>query len=250
MLESSTKDESTLPLLCAFEDCFQLYDVEQEKVLSSPSTGENVNPFKGPTRLNDGRVDPSGKRFVSGGFNGDLEDISTKVFSCSQDTGGSLKHVVLIDNVQVTNSICWSVDGTKMYFADSPTKQIHSFDYDSKTGSTSNKTLLHTKEVEGGGVPDGSVVDANGFIWNAVWRGGYDQAMVHRIDPRNGEVVYTVHMPDGTSQVTCCCWGGKNMDILFITSAAKSVTKEPHAGGLYALRLPFKGKKEARLRFR
>lgn len=58
------------PILCAWEDGFQLYDVENEKPLSEKSTGEDVNPAKGPTRLNDGRTDPSGSRFICGGFYG------------------------------------------------------------------------------------------------------------------------------------------------------------------------------------
>jgi sugar lactone lactonase YvrE len=75
-------------------------------------------------------------------------------------------------------------------------------------------------------------------------------SMVQRINPDTGLVVFTVHMPDATSQVTCCCFGGVDMDILFITSAAEhlDLAKEPHAGGLYAAKVPYKGRKESRFR--
>jgi sugar lactone lactonase YvrE len=66
--------------------------------------------------------------------------------------------------------------------------------------------------------------------------------MVQRLDPITGRVVFTVHMPDGTSQVTCCCFGD-DMNILSISSAAESRDPniEPHAG-IYAVKLPFKGR--------
>ena len=163
----------------------------------------------------------------------------------------SLMHEAILDGIEVTNSLSWSKDGKIMYFADSPTKQIHSFDYDPDTGKVSNKKVIHTKPETEKGVPDGSCVDDEGFLWNAVWKGGEAGSCVQRIDPTTGLVVYTVHMPDTTSQVTCCCFGGKDLDILFITSASENCdpVKEPHAGGLYAAKVPFKGRKENRLKF-
>ena len=249
---SDNDDCSSLPLLCAFEDSFQLYDVMQQKALSEMSRGEDVNPAKGTSRLNDGRVDPAGKHFIAGGYYGDMAGIKMKVYQCEQKDDKSLMHEPIVDNVEVTNSISWSLDGSTMYLADSPTKQIHSYAYNSATGTLTDKKLVHEKDLDEESVPDGSCVDAEGYIWNAVWRSGTAPGMIQRIDPSTGKVVFTVHMPDSTSQVTCCCFGGKGLDILFITSAAESQsrTKEPHAGGLYAVRLPFKGRPESRLKFK
>ena len=69
-LLSTAGTAESLPLLLAWKDGFQLYDLEKEKALSEMSTGEPVNPEKGKTRLNDGRVDPTGCRFVCGGYYG------------------------------------------------------------------------------------------------------------------------------------------------------------------------------------
>lgn len=173
-----------------------------------------------------------------------------KVFRVEQ-RDGKLFHEPMVEDVEVTNSISWSLDGATMYLADSPSKQIHAYDYDSQTGQVSNKKLLHTKSDPESGVPDGSCVDSEGYLWNAVWRGGAGPGMVQRIDPSTGNVVFTVHMPDATSQVTCCCFGGKGLDILFITSAkeGRDSAVEPSAGGLYAVKLPFKGKPESKLNF-
>ena len=82
-------------------------------------------------------------------------------------------------------------------------------------------------------------MDADGYVGSATWWNGVQASRVRRIDPATGNVVFEVHMPDGTSRVTCCCFGGPELDILFITTAGEGsdATKEPHAGGLYAVKL-------------
>ena len=72
----------SLPLLLAWEDGFQLYDIESERALSERSVGEDVNPAKGPTRLNDGRVDRTGQRFICGGYYGTFGLAGRDLFSC------------------------------------------------------------------------------------------------------------------------------------------------------------------------
>lgn len=241
-----------LPLLCAWEDGFQLYDIAKQEELSAMSQGEAVNPEKLPSRLNDGRTAPEGERYICGGYYGGTPGVKMKVFKVEQNKEDqSLVHEAIVEGMEVTNSLSWSLDGRTMYLADSPSKQIHQYDYDPETGKISNKRLLHAKPSTDKSVPDGSCVDVEGFLWNAVWKGGESPSCVQRIDPQTGLVVYTVHMPDTTSQVTCCCFGGKDMDILFITTASENCdpAKEPHAGGLYAAKVPFRGRKENRLKF-
>jgi L-arabinonolactonase len=255
---------SSLPLLCAWEDGFQLYDVaKSQPLMDQMSIGQDVNPLKGPTRLNDGRVDPTGRRFVCGGYYGDVPGNQMKVFKVELDQldqqdshPAILRHESIVESIRVTNSICWSPDGNVMYLADSPTKQIHRYKYNSESGALSEKTLLHSKPDTENGVPDGSCVDAQGYLWNAVWKpGAVSGSSVQRIDPVTGRVVFTVRMPDTTSQVTCCCFGGdgglSDMNVLWITTAAVATNSadEPHAGGLYAARVPFQGRRESRLQW-
>lgn len=248
-LLQTTSNETELPLLCAWEDGFQLYDLAAGRPLSETSEGVVVNPNKGGTRLNDGRTDPQGRRFVCGGFFADNPEFTEKVFKVEQ-IGGKLFHHPIVDEIQGTNGICWSLDGKTMYLADSPTQKIHTYAYDADSGTLSQKKLFNEKH-EKDMVPDGSCVDSEGYVWNAVWCHGDSPSTVQRLHPETGKCVYTVHMPDSTSQVSCCCFGGKDLDILFITSAAvgRDVAKQPHAGSLYAVRVPFKGRKESRLNF-
>eukprot|EP00814_Leptocylindrus_danicus_P011086 CAMPEP_0116011184 /NCGR_PEP_ID=MMETSP0321-20121206/4423_1 /TAXON_ID=163516 /ORGANISM="Leptocylindrus danicus var. danicus, Strain B650" /LENGTH=218 /DNA_ID=CAMNT_0003480381 /DNA_START=530 /DNA_END=1186 /DNA_ORIENTATION=+ len=214
------------------------------------SAGECVTPLGQPTRLNDGRCDRTGKRFVCGGFYGDVKGNAMKVFQCEYNgTNKQLSHCELdgveMPDLEVTNSTCFSPDGQIMYFTNSPKQVIYAYRYDPANGKCSEKKEVWKACV---GVPDGSCVDADGFIWNAVWRDGYGPGMVNRIDPQSGEVVYTVHMPDGTSQVSCCCFGGHDLDILFISTASvgRYGEKEPNAGGVYAVKVPFVGLPESR----
>jgi sugar lactone lactonase YvrE len=306
---AAAADKSSSPpllLLCAWEDGFQLYDMTHHMALSKYSRPKIyapnkegghydsddavvVNPLGRPTRLNDGRTDRTGTRFVCGGYYGDLPDTYMKVYTVEQQqeqrtpSSGTddhqhiihLYHTAIVDRIQVTNSLCWSLDGTFMYMADSPTNNICRYDYDGVRGTIANPQLLHTKKRPpssqspsqppnstggvdgcgpdggGSGVPDGSCVDAEGYLWNATWRGGVEGAAsscVHRIHPGSGEVAFTVYVP-GVTQVTCCCFGGPNLNVLFITTAAQGVPPDQPshaAGGLFAVKVPFRGVKEDR----
>ena len=249
--------------LFAWEDGFQLYDVKKNVALSDMSMGEDVNPIKLPTRLNDGRCDSTGKYFICGGYFGSLDGTFMKVYKCSfeesegkecndddddDDDGCSknkLVHEPIVEKIQTTNSICWSTDGSHMYLADSEQHLINRYDYNVKKGTLTNQTKV---AIFDDGVPDGSCTDSNGNIWNALWRDGAGPSRVQCIDPSTGEVIYTVNMPDSTSQLTCCCFGGPDLDVLFISSAHvnRDREKEPNAGCVYAVKLGIKGCLEQR----
>lgn len=270
LLSSTNKDETVNEgtYLCAFQDGFELYNVQEpsssSNVANQKSCGENVAPLGLPTRLNDGRCDNEGRRFICGGYFGELDNVSMKIFKCSQRNDNNnntndkqLIHEPLIgldhdplgnapNTVRVTNSLSFSPDGHTMYLADSATSCIFRYNYDKQTGNVSQKSLL-IQYPQSMGFPDGSCVDKDGYIWNAVWRMGKGPGYVNRIDPNTGQIVYVVHVPDTTSQITCCCFGGEDLDVLFISTASVDRTKEeePNAGGLYAVKVPFVGREES-----
>ncbi len=224
--------------LIAWEDGFQIFNVESNQPLGEMSMGESVNPFGLPDRLNDGRCDPTGQRFICGGCAGNPTPL--KVYKCEYNAiTKKLQHTPIVESIQITNSLCWAPDGKTMYLADSPDLNIHQYDYDISSGTLSNQRHFHDKPTSTG-FADGSCVDAQGYLWNATWRQGHGTAMVDRIDPNTGQVVFTVYLPDNTSEASCCCFGGPNLDILFITTAWEHLdpSTELHAGGLYAVKLP------------
>ena len=87
-------------------------------------------------------------------------------------------------------------------------------DYDQSTGSPSNRRTFVKVDRSRGGAPDGSTVDAEGCVWNALV---YDGRIV-RYDP-NGRIDRTIEMP--VKKVTSVMFGGPKLDILFVTSMAK-----------------------------
>jgi sugar lactone lactonase YvrE len=87
-------------------------------------------------------------------------------------------------------------------------------------------------------------VDAEGCLWNA----DYGAARVVRYTPA-GKVDRTFELP--VTNVTCCCFGGKDLDTLYITTATQRLSPEelarqPLAGSLFALRPGVRGLAESR----
>ena len=94
------------------------------------------------------------------------------------------------------------------------------------------------------GLPDGSVVDADGCLWNAQWQGS--KLVRYRPD---GSVEREVALP--VSNPTCLAFGGPELDVLFVTSAWFTLDeaqrrRQPHAGSVFAFRPGVRGRPECR----
>jgi sugar lactone lactonase YvrE len=166
-------------------------------------------PDKAANRLNDGKVDKRG-RFVAGsmdtmesGPNGALYRVDPDLSVHTLDTG-----------IIVSNGPCWSPDGKIFYFTDTWTGEIWAYDYDLETGGVANRRTFTKVDQSGGGAADGSTVDAEGCLWNALV---YDGKIV-RYRP-DGSVERVIEMP--VKKVTSVMFGGPDLDILYVTSMAK-----------------------------
>jgi sugar lactone lactonase YvrE len=89
-------------------------------------------------------------------------------------------------------------------------------------------------------LPDGMCIDAEGKLWIALFGGG----AVTRWDPVSGSLLERLELP--CRQVTSCCFGGPNLDQLFMTTArremdAAAIEAEPLAGGLFQADVGVKG---------
>jgi L-arabinonolactonase len=141
----------------------------------------------------------------------------------------------LFDGVGCANGICFSPDGRVLWFADSPRRAIEAFDYDIATGIPLNRRVVAQTQ----GVPDGSCVDSEGHIWNAVWESG----RVDRYAP-DGRLEQSVAVP--VNKVTCVAFGGSDLDTLFITTSRfgegeANLARQPTAGSLYAVKPGIRG---------
>lgn len=137
-----------------------------------------------------------------------------------------------LPEVLVTNTMQFSPDGKTFYTCDSAEQMILAFDYDESGGTLANRRVF-ASTLEAGCYPDGSAIDADGYLWNAQWAG----SRVVRYAP-DGRVDRIVKMP--VSRPTSCAFGGEDLRTLYITSARTGLSdaaldRQPMAGSLFAL---------------
>lgn len=179
-------------------------------------------------RANDGAVDPAGRL-----FQGTMSDSEPGApVGALHRIDGDLSVRRVVGGVGISNGIGWSPDQATMYYIDSLTFRVDRFDYDPGTGEIEGRRPFVTFDGSTGG-PDGMTVDAEGCLWVAMF-GGYQ---VQRFSP-DGERLETVVTP-GAPQTTCCCFGGPDLDTLYITTARVplagiSTEDEPNSGALFA----------------
>jgi len=135
------------------------------------------------------------------------------------------------ENLGCGNTLAWSPDQRRFYFADSLENQIYVYDYDADSGEVRNRRPFFT--IADCGVPDGSAMDQDGCLWNARCNAG----VILRITPE-GKVDRKIALP--VPRPTSCAFGGPNLDTLFVTSArglldAASLIKAPLSGSVFTI---------------
>jgi sugar lactone lactonase YvrE len=116
------------------------------------------------------------------------------------------------------------------------TRQVDVYDYDTGTGTPSQRRLLAQVEVAGEAVPDGMALDAEEGIWVAIY-GGH---AVRRYR-QDGTLDAVVELP--VDQVTACTFGGPELDELYMTTSRQDLPDdaEPAAGALFHVRPGVRG---------
>jgi len=195
-------------------------------------------------RLNDGRADPRGSLWVGSMRNNVNADGSTGeaggkdgiLYRLDPDRGVS----IFRRDLGISNTLAWSPDQRHFYFGDTLANTIWSYDYDSATGViTGEQPFL--KDFPRG-LPDGSTIDAEGYLWNCRYSGG----CIVRVGP-NGKIDQVVEMP--VENVTTCTFGGTDLKTLYITTAANDAAAGHRlAGALYAVQTDIPGQPENRFR--
>jgi len=194
-----------------------------------------VDALEPRTRVNDGRCDRRGY-FVFGTINEARErrpvDPIGSFYQYSLQHG--LRRLAL-PAVAIANSICFSLDGSRMYFCDTLAQTIMQCDYEAETARVANLRLFTTMD-NADAWPDGSVIDAEGCLWNAQWGAG----QVCRYAP-DGRLLqrYCVPVPNPS----CPALGGERGDQLMVTTARQGLAREallamPLSGSLFGLSLP------------
>jgi sugar lactone lactonase YvrE len=191
-------------------------------------------PDKPEICYNDAAVDRQGRLLV-GTVN--MQDPFTPDGSVYRlDPDGSLH--MLDTGYATANGIGFSPDGRTVYVADQRHNQIIALDYDTASGTTTNRRLLACVS-ESEGMPDGLIVDAEGFIWNGHWNGW----RLTRYDP-DGKIERQISFP--VQHVISFAFGGKDLDQLFVTTAWWDLSDEqrkaqPWAGDLLRVHTGVRG---------
>lgn len=196
-------------------------------------------------RFNDGKATPDG-RIIAGTMNNALNEDD---FAPNSDTGGlfSIKAgeepIRLMSGKKVPNGLAFSKDNKRMFHTDTFSQTIKEYAYDEKTGKIEFLRDV-VKIPEELGSPDGMTISDDDTIFAALWGGG----AVAVIDTVKGEISELIKFP--VLHVTCCAFGGKNLDELVVnTSAIESPEdKYPDAGKIFRLNVGKKGKKVDRFK--
>jgi sugar lactone lactonase YvrE len=138
----------------------------------------------------------------------------------------------VIEGVGCSNGLAWSPDSRTMYFTDSHTHYVWAYDFDPETGSAKNRRVFIDLAVEDY-IGDGSSVDAAGNYWVTIPFNG----KVLAYSP-SGKRIRSIDMPYDFP--TCCEFGGKDLDVLYVTTAinrrdAKELVDQTKPGGLFAI---------------
>ena len=217
-------------LILAMEQGLCQFDVETEKLTA-------LNVLKNhdvKMRCNDGKVGPRGNLWV-GSMHKEFVPEAANLYCIDRDLNSQIK----IPATTISNGMAWSSDNKTFYFIDSPTFAVSAYDFDVESGSISNKTTI-IKIPEDFGAPDGMCIDTEGMLWVAHW-GGH---CIRRWNPNTGEVIAKVEVD--APHVTSCCFGGKDLKTLYITTARSGLSdnqlKEfPQSGGLFVYESDVKG---------
>jgi sugar lactone lactonase YvrE len=210
-------------LVVAGESSFLLLDGDGRLERRIPVPG-----WRPGTRMNDGGCDPHGA-FYAGSMAYDATPGAGRLHRL--DSTGEV--TVVLDAVTISNGLAWSPDGTLAYYADTATSRIDVFDHEPATGLTRRRPLVRIPPERG--APDGLTVDADGYLWVALWGGG----AVHRYSPQ-GRLDGIVEVP--ARQVTACTFGGPALDQLFITTSRHALADpEPEAGAVFQARVGVTG---------
>jgi sugar lactone lactonase YvrE len=177
-----------------------------------------TTPFARPdgdpgNRSNEVRCDPQGRLWLGTMHNnigpaGEPLPIPRRsgAYWCVDRDGSAIR---VLGDIGITNTLCWSPDGTRLYCADTLKGVIWSFAYDPDGPHLGDRRVF----VEGGeGGPDGSAMDADGCLWTSRWGAG----KVVRYTP-DGRIDRQIVLP--ATQPSSCAFGGPDLRTLFVTSA-------------------------------
>lgn len=217
-------------ILLAMESGLASFNFESEQ-LTRHRVLENSNSS---IRFNDGKIGPNGSFWIG-----------TMDKKCAPKAGNfyrvdsNLQSTLQLPQTSVSNGMAWTSNHKTFYYIDSPTYEVRSFDFEMETGSIANGRNAFKIPKESGS-PDGMSIDEEDMLWIAHWGGN----CVRKWNPETGKVIEKIEVD--APHVTSCCFGGKDLKTLYITTARSGLDKKqlqdyPLSGGLFVYETNVRG---------
>lgn len=204
-----------------------------------------ANPFADQPRatFNDAKVNRDGTIFA-----GTTDKLESEKLGQLYKVAPGRSPELIADGFICSNGPSFSPDGRIVYHTRSQDREIWAYELDDYGNVVRSEIFARIGLDEG--IPDGSTVDAAGFLWSTHWDGG----RITRYRP-DGSVERVVETP--CPSPTSCCFGGPDLTTLFFTSASITMVDgtwiymdkagfaaDPTAGGIFALETDISGLEE------
>ncbi|EIK93958.1 senescence marker protein-30 [Pseudomonas sp. M47T1] len=184
-----------------------------------------ADPVPG-NRANEARCDPQGRLWL-GSMQNNL-DAEGADLPLERRSGGlfrideQARVEALLEGQGIVNTLLWTADGTTLLSADTLDGVIYHYPLDAQ-GLPGPRHVWAAQHPRGD--PDGSAMDAQGFVWNARW-GGH---CLLRFAP-DGSLDRVVELP--VEHPTSCVFGGADLSRLYVTSSCQAGSDNPLDGAV------------------
>lgn len=198
-------------LLVGLRDGVAAIDISDPAAVPRMLDTDRRYPPAADLRLNDAKIDVH-QRLWCGCVSVEDESRPIASLACIELSTGRLE--IVDEGYRVANGPAFSPDGSFMLHSDSARRLVYRFDLDSGSGKILGKRIWKSF-TEDDGYPDGMNFDAAGNVWIAFWGAGRVGCYT-----REGSPLLSVSIP--TPFVSNVCFGGSNLDRLYVSSADSS----------------------------
>ena len=179
-------------------------------------------------RLNDACTDSTGRIWYGSMNYKDDSAVDGKLASYAINEGLRVHD----DGFTVTNGPAVAPNGQSLYFSDTLNSVVYRYALSLIPGKIACREEF-IRFRQGQGFPDGMCFDAEDTLWIAMWGAG----QVIRVDLM-GRILSSINIP--ALNVTNVCFGGKNLDRMFVSTAAIGMASDvsrgyPNAGMVFEI---------------
>jgi sugar lactone lactonase YvrE len=214
-------------LVAGMQNGFAFIDLDERTDRATVTPFHDPEPDRPDNHLNDGKCDSAG-RFWCGSRDADGDKPTGSLYRLDPD----LTCHRMATGIIISNCMAFSPAEPAMIYGDSTGETVWRYDFDAAKGTIANRTVFHDTRHLPWRV-DGANFDSEGYYWGALV---YDWS-IGRFAP-DGKLNRLVRLP--TRFPTMCCFGGPDLDILYVTTAStflddKGKQEQPWAGAVLSI---------------